>query len=485
MVTNNSMEDFPEVENKQEWYDYRYDGGSLAFQEWIDAGMPTAQEEQAALVWLERFAAMVTDIIENDPGRADELKLQAQDMKERLSGTDAWEGSRHTVLDLPSDIRNAVNNYWGNLPAAKQKEIDQQAREAQQQAETIAQQRGQLPLNVRGSLNQQVQAGYSAIQSLQNQLATAPEYLQGTIRNQISQLQTAIDRTKEDIKTSLRLSPERPVRPNQGTREEWLNLEEQAEKAKEAYLKPPKVSSGYEYRPEAVREQREAAKERWQQLKEQADAAKHAWMISDEQEALQAAEDEEKDIDLKLSKAMEFKQRLETGGDLSYLKDSQRETWVKLYGESAVDISNLEEERDLGGGAEREGIGGNRSVGKRTTPLTGSYRATYPYPDEPAVMEWVPFKKEQPPAEPYIPSAFKDVALTSGQPTWKSWFEGKYSSVVSELFQKPSEQQTEQGWSGFLEKERLRLREEFMKQSPYQRGERPGVYAPRLRTVAF
>jgi len=37
----------------------------------------------------------------------------------------------------------------------------------------------------------------------------------------------------------------------------------------------------------------------------------------------------------------------------------------------------------------------------------------------------------------------------------------------------------------FLEKERARIREEFAKQSPYARGERPGTYAPKIKTVAF
>uniref|UniRef100_A0A6M3KXR7 Uncharacterized protein n=1 Tax=viral metagenome TaxID=1070528 RepID=A0A6M3KXR7_9ZZZZ len=88
------------------------------------------------------------------------------------------------------------------------------------------------------------------------------------------------------------------------------------------------------------------------------------------------------------------------------------------------------------------------------------------------------------PITPYSPPGFEEVGAT-GAPAWKSWFESNYPSIVREFKGKPAKERTEGGWSEFLENERTRIREEFAKQGPYYRGERPGAFAPRIKTVAY
>lgn len=82
------------------------------------------------------------------------------------------------------------------------------------------------------------------------------------------------------------------------------------------------------------------------------------------------------------------------------------------------------------------------------------------------------------------PPTFEEVGVT-GPPRWKSWFESNYPSIVSQFSSKTVENRTASGWAKFLENERARIKEEFASLGPYARGERPGAYAPKVRTIAF
>jgi len=100
---------------------------------------------------------------------------------------------------------------------------------------------------------------------------------------------------------------------------------------------------------------------------------------------------------------------------------------------------------------------------------------------------------EAPPRTPKpapLPDPFEDIPTfgelgVAGSPTWKRWFEQRYPTIVSQFRGKEAKERTEAGWTGFLEKERARIKAEFTKQSPYARGERPGAFAPKIKTVAW
>jgi len=88
------------------------------------------------------------------------------------------------------------------------------------------------------------------------------------------------------------------------------------------------------------------------------------------------------------------------------------------------------------------------------------------------------------PAKPFEPPSFKGMGATGPQ-AWKDWFSYRYPGISRQFRQQPEEARTGGTWSLFLEKERNRLREEYAKKSPYERGERPSVYQPKIRTVNF
>ena len=92
--------------------------------------------------------------------------------------------------------------------------------------------------------------------------------------------------------------------------------------------------------------------------------------------------------------------------------------------------------------------------------------------------------KPTPPPPYNAPESFGQLGET-GSPVWKSWFARYYPSIASQFQEKPEEERTETSWMTSLSKERARIREEFARQSPYSRGERPGAYQPRIKTVQF
>ena len=91
-----------------------------------------------------------------------------------------------------------------------------------------------------------------------------------------------------------------------------------------------------------------------------------------------------------------------------------------------------------------------------------------------------------PPKEP-PPPAFKppETQAVAGPLIWQSWFERRYPTIASGFKEKPRKERTAESWVKYLEQERARIREQFMQQSPYSRGERPSAFQPKLRTVKF
>jgi len=68
---------------------------------------------------------------------------------------------------------------------------------------------------------------------------------------------------------------------------------------------------------------------------------------------------------------------------------------------------------------------------------------------------------------------------------WKEWFRSKYPRMIEQFEAKPEEQRTKVGWAEYLKKRKTKVREEWYKQTPYERGERPSAFAPRIKTVGF
>jgi len=69
---------------------------------------------------------------------------------------------------------------------------------------------------------------------------------------------------------------------------------------------------------------------------------------------------------------------------------------------------------------------------------------------------------------------------------WRDWFRSKYGLLVEQYKgQVPEAQRSEKSWREYLKRRKPEIREQFWKLSPYERGERPSVFAPRITTVRF
>ena len=112
-------------------------------------------------------------------------------------------------------------------------------------------------------------------------------------------------------------------------------------------------------------------------------------------------------------------------------------------------------------------------------------------PEEERDLAWVGIEatedRSRPkPPKPFETPGFRTIGETGTQ-AYKSWFARQYPTIVSEFEAGAGggPRRTEETWLSFLEKERARIKEEFAKQSPYYRGEHPGAFSPRIRTVSF
>lgn len=91
--------------------------------------------------------------------------------------------------------------------------------------------------------------------------------------------------------------------------------------------------------------------------------------------------------------------------------------------------------------------------------------------------------------EPSYMPAF-EMAGVEGTEPWRAWFESRYPTLLRQFKATlPREgmpaERAEASWVEWLKKRTPELREQWQRLSPYQRGERPSVYAPRIRTVKW
>lgn len=69
---------------------------------------------------------------------------------------------------------------------------------------------------------------------------------------------------------------------------------------------------------------------------------------------------------------------------------------------------------------------------------------------------------------------------------WRDWFRSRYPRLIEQFTAKtPEEKRGPETWADFLRGRRTGIREQFSRLSPFERGERPGVQAPRITTVGF
>lgn len=356
-------------EESAAYKEYREAGGILGYNEWVDAGQPTATEERNAFALMGKLEKYLIDQMAQGFKEEAEADVIWNDAYDSLFGQGKYVGKRTT--SLPSYIRGNVDSYITGLPAAEQRKIDQEARAAQEKTGAIVEQYLGLPLNAGGTPQQQIKAGNDAIRALKGQRNVAPDYLQSIIDDQINQLQAAISQITEVQRTKARARTEEELYPR-----------------------------GWTGTPEPGTFAQEFAREHGMSAK--------------------AAE--------------------QTG--YRYFQDPQSGEFADLTSEEKSGLTWV--------GIEAAG----------------------------------PAPKPPPPIPITPPAGFEQVGET-GSPAWKSWFARRYPSIVSQFEAQPAEQREYTGWMSFLEKERARIREEFAKQSPYARGERPGTYAPKIKTVAF
>ncbi len=90
--------------------------------------------------------------------------------------------------------------------------------------------------------------------------------------------------------------------------------------------------------------------------------------------------------------------------------------------------------------------------------------------------------------EPRYAQAFEEMRATIPK-RWQRWFAGKYVTELSQykatLGKDVTAEEAEKGWAEHLEMRRPQLREEWWGRTPWERGERPSVYQPGIRTVQW
>ena len=149
-----------------------------------------------------------------------------------------------------------------------------------------------------------------------------------------------------------------------------------------------------------------------------------------------------------------------------------RETlaFAEKYGMSPARAVGLAEKF---GGGER-GVGEFADItqeqGRELRAVAGEAYEEGPFPERPAAPE------------SYKPPSFKEAGIT-GALNWRDWFENRFQSVVSEFGGQA--ERTEESWAELLQRREAELKGEYYQKSPYERGERPSAFAPKIRTVRW
>lgn len=96
--------------------------------------------------------------------------------------------------------------------------------------------------------------------------------------------------------------------------------------------------------------------------------------------------------------------------------------------------------------------------------------------------------REQIYREPRFEPAFEEMRVGVEKP-WRDWFESRYGRELARFKAgRPTDlvaEEEEERWRAYLKQRRPELYEEFYARPPYERGERPSYFAPKIRTVRF
>lgn len=68
---------------------------------------------------------------------------------------------------------------------------------------------------------------------------------------------------------------------------------------------------------------------------------------------------------------------------------------------------------------------------------------------------------------------------------WRDWFRSKYPRIIEQFEAKPEAERTKATWAEYLRKRKPEIREEWYGLTPFEKGERPSAYRPRIQTVGF
>jgi len=89
-----------------------------------------------------------------------------------------------------------------------------------------------------------------------------------------------------------------------------------------------------------------------------------------------------------------------------------------------------------------------------------------------------------------LETSFEETRLgLAGTQRYRDWFASRYPSLAkrfqSTLPKETTPEEAEKTWVGWLERQKPKLKEEFYAKPEWERGERPSVFAPRIKTVEF
>lgn len=85
---------------------------------------------------------------------------------------------------------------------------------------------------------------------------------------------------------------------------------------------------------------------------------------------------------------------------------------------------------------------------------------------------------------------FEQARPTTGPQYWRDWYNKTFSEQLRQ-FRATTEleglgaKEVEESWADYLRRQKPLKREEFQRQAPFYRGERPSVFQPKIKTVGF
>uniref|UniRef100_A0A6H1ZUU1 Uncharacterized protein n=1 Tax=viral metagenome TaxID=1070528 RepID=A0A6H1ZUU1_9ZZZZ len=415
-----------------DWRRYRSSGGgAFDFPTWIESGQLSVKSEQAALSYLGRLRAWIF-YMEETAGWSEKESDAVFDAEydelfgggKPVGGTSNW---------------SRTNTYFTSLTTDAQTRIEDEAKALQQQQVDIARQQQALPLGQGGTGVEQIWAAENAIRDLNTQLSVAPDYLKPVIQGQIASLRDfqVSQKTIEGIKAS--------------------GQEPDEAQALALKLYGNRKEKGYSFIPWL----RDTAEGR--------SANQYVGSQTGGQIALPSGSEEPGSFAQSLANQVGISAQEAQQAGLRYAQHPESEEFANL----------TQQERTSLAWAGIEATGETEDRGRIDwLSLTPEQKERY------YTTRGLPVPESPEPLKPFGAPAFKDITTTGGV-NWRDEFERRYPSILREFEAQPEEKRTEEGWAETLERERKRLKEQWYKRSPYDRGERPGAFAPTVRTVQF